>query len=477
MRGWKVVAVLLVVLAQRGGEGLVRDGAPSRGEAVASLGVLLIAALVGGGYAVLAWQRSRYRVDADVLQVRTGVLYRQERHARLDRLQAVDVVRPLLARFFGLAELRVEVAGGKNSVVSLSLVRDAEAEQLRATLLARAAGLVYVGEQAPRASEREVVAVPVGRTVESIARSGSTAVAVLALLGLVGAGVATGQPGLVAFVVPVVAGAVGALWTPFTRGFGFRVAVAPDGLRLRHGLLTARTQTVPPGRVQAVQLSQPLLWRTRDWWQLRVNVAGYSGSATSSDERGDSQQQENVLLPVATRGEALMVLSLVLPGSSGETSTSWMADWHAAVVAGMTGTGASGGWVPAPRRARWLDPLSWPRHGYLVTDDALLLRRGRMRRELQIVPHARTQSLGVVQGPWQRRLGLATFAVHSTTGPVRPQVRHLAVPDLARLLDEQSTRARTARIGAGDTHQGRWLTARSQRSADPGQRSVDPGST
>jgi len=59
----------------------------------------------------------------------------------------------------------------------------------------------------------------------------------------------------------------------------------------------------------------------------------------------------------------------------------------------------------------------------------------------------------------QRRLGLVTFVVHSTRGPVTPTVEHLA-PDVARrLLDEQAARARTARGAAGEDH-GRWMVGR-----------------
>ena len=69
-------------------------------------------------------------------------------------------------------------------------------------------------------------------------------------------------------------------------------------LRLRHGLLEHRTQTVPPGRVQAVRLVQPLLWRGAGWWRVRVNVAGYGG-------RGDDQRDgETSCCPVGTRAEA-----------------------------------------------------------------------------------------------------------------------------------------------------------------------------
>ncbi len=74
------------------------------------LGILVVG-LVGLGYSAVAWRMTSYAVDDESVHLRTGVLFRQQRKARLDRLQAVDVVQPLLARFFGLAELKLEVAG------------------------------------------------------------------------------------------------------------------------------------------------------------------------------------------------------------------------------------------------------------------------------------------------------------------------------------------------------------------------------
>jgi putative membrane protein len=459
VRGWKVVAVLLAVIAQQNGDQLVRSGIPSRQEALASLGVVAVVALIGGVYALLAWQRSRYRVDADSLQLETGVLFRQERHARLDRLQAVDVVRPLLARFFGLAELRLEVAGGKGSGVALSLLREDDAQRLRNTLLARAAGLAYEGEVAPEAPEREVLTVPVGRTIESFVRSTTIALILVVLATVITGGLIAGQPLVLAALLPGLLAVSSALWSQFTSAFGFRVATSPDGVRLRHGLLTTRSQTVPPGRVQAVRLSQPLLWRSRDWWRLTVNVAGYGGSAEGSVERANGQQQENVLLPVGTRQEALLVLGLVLPALGPGLES--VDDRDAGpLTAGLVGSDGSLGFVTAPRVSRWLDPIGWRRHGVCVTDDALLLRRGVLHRQLDVVPHARTQSLGARQGPVQRLVGVTTFVVHSTAGPVTPTVEHLACADAARLLGQQAERARTARAGAGDTHQGRWLPDR-----------------
>ncbi len=458
VRGWKVVAVIVAIIAQQRGDALLSSGLPSRQEALISLGVILAAALVGGLYALLAWQRAAYRVDAESLQLHTGVLFRQQRQARLDRLQAVDVVRPLLARFFGLAELKLEVAGGKDSAITLSLLREADAQRLRNTLLARAAGLAYEGEEAPEAPEHEVLTVPVGRTLESFARSGAALASALFVVAGIVVVVVTRQVAVLAGVLPVLIGVGGTAWAKFTSAFGFRVATSPDGIRLHHGLLTTRAQTVPPGRVQVVRLRQPLLWRSRDWWGLEVNVAGYSGGSRGSTDAGqDSAGQENILLTVGSRAEALLVLRLALPALAAVTTQPDGEQTLRAIEAGLTGTDGTGGFVTAPRRSRWLDPIAWRRHGVSVLDDVLLLRRGVFVRELDVVPHARTQSLGVHQGPLQRRLDLATFVVHSTQGPIAPSVAHLPTDVAGDLLDQQASRGRVARAARGDLDQGRWM--------------------
>jgi len=54
----------------------------------------------------------------------------------------------------------------------------------------------------------------------------------------------------------------------------------------------------------------------------------------------------------------------------------------------------------------------------------------------------------------QRRLGLASFQLHSTPGPVTPQVPHLDAGTAAALLADQTERAGHARASAGPE---RWM--------------------
>jgi putative membrane protein len=489
VKGWKVLAAMLAVVAWNAADD-VRDLAEWLGVRawLYLAGVIVLVALIGFGYSAIAWRMTRFAVTDDAVHLRSGVVFRQQRQARLDRLQAVDVVQPLLARILGLSELRLEVAGGAGSAVSLAFLREAEAEQLRAELLARAAGIhrgrrpaaapaapaapVPAGpaplplgtepdalpaldaaaapsatvpveqpaddgwdDVAPVAPERPVYEVPVGRLLVSTLLSATTFWLVAVIAGVVVLIATSGRLESAFVLLPALLGVVSYTWTRFNRGANFRAAISPDGIRLRHGLTEARAQTVPPGRVQAVRVTQGLLWRRPDWWRVEVNVAGY-GSGT------DQTQSENVLLPVGTRDEAMLALWLVLPDLG-------TADPRALVDAGLAGSAGEGGWAVAPRRSRWLDPIGWRRHGVTVTERALVLRSGVLTRQLVVVPHERTQSLGLAQGPLQRRLGLASFQLHSTPGPVAPRVDHLDARVAAGLLDEQATRARTARAGAG----------------------------
>jgi putative membrane protein len=440
--------------------------------------LLLAAAAVAGaliaiGFGYIGWYFHTFRITDEAIEQRKGVVFRQQRQARLDRLQAVDVVQPLLGRLFGFAKISVEVAGGAKSGIALQFLRLADAEALRNEILALAAG--YRAEVAARhdgsepgtrsgslreelgqfrlapapgsartavaaAEERPLVAVPVPRLLLSILLSwgtiasaamvlifvvGSVVVAALVPeIDIVGAFLGGGFVGLVSGA----AGMVSVLLASLNRGVNFRLGISSDGVRIAHGLLETRKQTVPPGRVQAVHFKQSLLWRNRDWWQIVVNVAGYQ----------DNQQAVSTLLPVGTREDALAALWSVLPDLGDP-------DPEGTVSRALSGRGADGGFVTAPVSARWVDPLQRRFRGVLATETALFIRRGWLVKELIVVPHERTQSLALTQGPIQRALGLANVAVHSTKGVVNPVAQHLDVADAVALLTAQARRARARR--------------------------------
>jgi putative membrane protein len=195
--------------------------------------------------------------------------------------------------------------------------------------------------------------------------------------------------------------------------WNFRLARDQAGLRVRHGLVETRSQTVPIDRVQLVRVTWPLLWRPKGWLRMRLEVAGVAGP-----EQQKGGPMDN-LLPVGDLATARRLVPEVLPG----------VDLAALRVS------------PPPRRARWLAPIAAPRIGYALTGEVFAARSGVLTRRMALLPYARIQSVRVVQGPVQRLLGLATVYADTAAGNAAAEHRELAearevaarLTDLARL--------------------------------------------
>src|SRR5204863_8743047 len=101
---------------------------------------IAIAALVVIG-GVISWLVTRWRVEDGTLRIETGLIRRSSQRFPLVQIQAVDTIRPLLARVFGLAELRLRMAGHAGRSGRLAYLTEREADPLRARLLALAHGI------------------------------------------------------------------------------------------------------------------------------------------------------------------------------------------------------------------------------------------------------------------------------------------------------------------------------------------------
>ncbi|MDN4643769.1 PH domain-containing protein [Arthrobacter sp. PsM3] len=470
VRGWVLLAAMGFFFFRDSFERVLQGG-PLVDERIAGRAPWL---LLGGGIVllltvlgyILGWYFTRYQVAEGYVRLNTGFLFKQQRQARLDRVQAVDVVQPLLARIFGLAELKFEVADAGESAVRLAYLRMDEARQLRATILARAAGVpqnpARPGAAAAEAPEDAVLTVPPGRLVGSLILSEQSVFVVLGGAASVVLSALTENRSFYLFLIPAVLGMVAAYWNSVNRGYNFTAAVSPDGIRLRYGLLDTQAQTLPPGRIQALRVSQPPLWRIFGWYRIQVNVAGY-GAAGGNGE-GSSR---TTLLPVGSFPDVLTMLALVLPDpgtpdparvfTAGVNGLANPAAYSAdtAVPEAPAGSGTDdGGFVTTPRRARLLAPLGWRRNGFTATDTALLIRSGRWWRNLVVVPHQRTQSMALEQGPLARRFRVADLVLHTTAGPVSPRLIQAGLDEGRALLDAQAARARAARQRQTSEH---WL--------------------
>lgn len=391
-----------------------------------TIGVAIVITLLLAGLQFLAWQRLTFWFDNDGdFRMNSGIVTRRERRLQLSRLQGVDVVQPLLARVVGLASLNVEVAGVGDSRVTVSYLTLPEAQALRNEVLARSAG---VRPDAGEAPERPLVQVPAKDLLLSLLMRGVTVVLLAVTILIVVVTVMTaGTAGLLILVtggVPLLI-----VVAEFTQYFNFQVAESADGLRIKSGLFQIKAQTFPPGRVQAVEFVQPLLWRRKNWVRVRLNVAGLE----SADDGQSGESVQTVLLPVAPRDVALSVVSHILPGV--DLSTIDL--------------------KPAPARS---SKRAWIQHAQLgvgFSDQVFVTRRGRFERRLAVVPHARTQSVRVTQGAWERALGLATMHVDSPPGPVEISALYRDAGEARELAEEQNKRAQQAAATDPNTH---WMT-------------------
>ncbi|MBF4562843.1 PH domain-containing protein [Microbacterium sp. VKM Ac-2870] len=451
---------------------------------LAVLGVLLL--LLGGFW--LSWRFHTFRITGDDVEVRSGILFRTHRRAPLDRVQGVNLTRPMVARLLGAAKLEV-VGAGLDANVKLEYLSTANAEAVRADILrlasgrqlARAAardeaggagsaharsraavaavsagltGLIDGAEQ-PVAEPASVVHIPPGRLIASRLLSGST-IWLLALGAAIIIGSIVGTPWVLFTLVPAVLG-FGAYWfRTITRALRYSIAPTPSGVRITFGLFTTITETLPPGRVHAFEIRQPLLWRASGWWSIRVNrLSGRSANDAQS-------QQFAEVLPVGTRDDVERVLRLFLPGISA-------AQWQELVVHGLLGPHDNGDpYVTTPRRAWWLRPLSWRRNGVLVTEDAALLRRGMIWRSLIILPLARLQSTALAQGPVDRACRVATLTGHTVAGQVPGGIGVLDRDDAVSLWQQIAGATITA---AASDRSHRWDAERTS-TMDEGIRSV-----
>jgi putative membrane protein len=361
---------------------------------------------------------TRYHLFGGELRIDTGLFLKQSKRVRLNRVQSVDLLEPLAARIFGLAELKVTTAGTERSAVRLRYLSRPVAQRLRAELLfGRSAG---AAGGVPEAPDRPILSVPHRRLVQAVLLEMVSWRLVLLLagpaLGLLGQSrghqttVGLGVALFLSFAI--VFGH--AIWHRVTTLWDFTVSDSVDGLRIRHGLLSTSRQTVPPGRIQAVLVHQPMSWRLFGWAQVRMNVAGYAGNANS---------RSTMLVPVTDRAYALSLAGWVLGGVDVES-------------------------IPVsrpPARAALRAPLWWRAQLAGSDDRAFVARHGLLSRTVDVVPHERSQSVRLTAGPIQRALRLATVHLDSTRGPVKTRAANREASEARAMLDDEVERGQRAR--------------------------------
>lgn len=397
------------------------------------LGAIVVALLLVGLFA-LSWRFRTFRVTAADVEVRRGVLFRSHRRAPLDRVQGVNLTRPLVARLVGMAKLEV-MGAGLDSNVELSYLSTRSAEAVRRDILrlasgvraetdaagpgphagrlasARAAvgdgltGLVFGAEPAPDRSESVVHVTPL-RLIGAQVLSDDTVWWLIGSTAVIVAGALWFPPGLF-LALPFILGYGGYAARHVVRALRYAIVPTPHGVRVTYGVLTTVTETIPPGRVHAVAISQSVLWRGTGWWTVTV-------TRISGTRHGEQRAEEFArVMPVGTLDDAKRVVALLLP---------WLSAHELDTMTDAAHARAAGGFTTTPRRARLLRPLAWRRNGFALGSRVVTFRRGFLARSAALFPLGRAQGVELAQGPIDRAFGVARVRVVTVRGHVRTRL-------------------------------------------------------
>jgi putative membrane protein len=441
VRGW----LILVAIAIGWGREIVTGAGENQFDAgglawflpVVAI-VVLLAAIAG----FITWYFTRFVIDDEELRIESGAIFKKSTKIPFERLQSVDIIQPLAARIVGLAELRLDAG---NSSTKLRYLSRGKASRLRDYLLTRAHGqqasIRELDQQAAASiftdlgvADRPLVRVSPQRLILSFLLSTEWIVpAAITIIIVVVTAALAATPYALGGLIPLLIGMLTLVWRRVIGMFNFTLAESPRGLRVTRGLTNLTSQSVPIDRIQGVKTGQPLLWRPLGWYRVDVDILGYSHGDSDNNESNAS----SVLLPVATLDEVQLAVGRALPGF----------DVDAIEL------------LPSPKRARWLRWFDFWTLRYGWDDRTLITERGWLTHTRDVVPHAKTQSVRIEQGPLQRLLRLADVHVHTPRGPVNAVAHQLDERPAQELALSQLDRARAARAASASAsatvdHQG-----------------------
>ena len=473
--------------------------AGSGGWAMAGFaGIVALITLVTAGLSWLSWSRFTYGIVGNDLLIVEGILVRKRRTIPLARIQGVNVRADLVMRALGLAELRVQTAGGGNEPeAKIGSIPLADAEVLRAALLrghktaeetagTDAENPIFGADPAGRMSDfrgalggaeiaREQAAfeyvLSIGRLVLGAITSKQITIIVVIALGFSGQisqfvgpqfyeDAASAISGLAipllvfVIVMAIVIGLGVAVLVAVVRTWGFVARRVDNRVETEAGLLERRMTSLPVGRVQSVTVDETWIRRWLGYQSVYVETAGFG---RGDEDRGGLSKA--ALVPLAKREEIRPLMHGLLPEAEefpdarslprrslryyvfAPTLTVLLVAAPIIVIqliylpAGAIVIGAIA--VPVALIVAGVRVLNWRAAGVGMDESALTVRSGVIGRKKVRLGLNRIQSLHVKQNPFQRRAGLATLTASSVSGSSEAsrRVSHIPLDDAERIVD------------------------------------------
>ncbi|HEY0334268.1 MAG TPA: PH domain-containing protein [Stenotrophomonas sp.] len=438
-----VPLVALVVFGQRGdGNGYDRYGH------LVTLGVIVV--LVGA--ALLQYLTYRYRVGPEGLHIRSGWLHRSRRDIPYARIHNVVVHQSLLHRLFGVAELRLESAGGQRPEAEMRVLRLDRALALEQRVRQRSTEPTHLDDATLEATP-DAPTVPLARTLLALPTAEVIRLGLVSNRGMVvvaaGAGVLyqmfpertvsnfisnNGElafhyvqglhPGLWAAALAAVMLALAALIAlralsvvlALVQYHSFRLSESERRLTVERGLLTRVRTSAARRRIQAWTLQETFLHRLLARRRLRVDTA-------ASDMRGDQGRALRELAPIAPPAACDALIEDLLPGIEWPPQQ-WSGvrqgqGWRLALPSlWLLPVAAFLAWRFTPWAYLLLLWLPWSlllayrqvsRMGYTLDDRRIVIRGGWWDRWWRMAELDKLQALRLSHSPLDRLCGTASL--------------------------------------------------------------------
>ena len=103
---------------------------------------LLVLFVPAAVVSIVRYLTFRLRYDDHELVIRSGLIFRNERHVPFSRIQNVDAIQNVFHRLLGVVEVRVETGGGKEEEAKLSVLPHAAFHRNAASMCSRRRGAV-----------------------------------------------------------------------------------------------------------------------------------------------------------------------------------------------------------------------------------------------------------------------------------------------------------------------------------------------
>jgi len=416
--------------------------------------------------AVLRYLFFRYRITADSVLIREGVLKKTQLDIKFDRIQAINTRQSIIYRAFGLVTIMLDTAGSGKQEGHIPAVRmllaDSLKERIRQTAATKPAGddaasndddaddrasparrllslqsadMIRIGLSSNRALVFLIFLGPLlerlGDSVEESIEEGIENGAIAATEMAQASFSSSLSYGLMIFFGVILFLVTTSVIGAFLRYHRFELVNDNHVLRSTGGLLTRHEHSIGVTKVQSVLVSQNVVLRLFRRFRLQARQA-------SSDR---TKASKSFTIPLC-RPDQLHTLSreffgdeyrdaVLDPGSSNFTPIASQyfrtrVLWFGIVPAMLLTTtmaflvGLSSLlfllWIPLNAYISW---RLFKGYGFFIATDGVALRRGLIGFRVSTFLHRKIQRISLTQTVMQRRKGLATLRFFLASGSVK----------------------------------------------------------